>query len=384
MLKAYRFRLYPSKSQVTRLRDTFEMCRQVYNRALKHRMDAWDKREENLSYYDEKKTLPLLKKEHPELKEVHSQVLQDTHQRVNLALQAYWRRCKEVKAGTRSPKEVGKPRLKGLNQYKSITYPQGGWKLQGNTLTLSKIGDVKIKLHRKLQGEVKTVTISRTQTGKWFVSFSCEVEVKPRQRKFKSKRVVGIDLGVNPLVTFSDESDPILPPRFLIQAERRIKKLNNKFRTSGYSDKVRLELARVYEKIANQRLDFAQKLAQKLIYSYSTIIFEDLETKELVHENYLAKRILDATWGKLVNMTQFKAESAGTEVILVDPRNTTQMCSACGKIVYKELKDRVHSCPYCGLVLDRDKNAAINIYNRGIGLYTSDNNKLLIIDAHVF
>ena len=362
MLKAYQYRLYPTKAQVSTLNRTFDLCRKVYNNTLALRRDSWDYDQKPLSYYDTVKELPGWKEICPDLKEVHSQVLQNCHMRVDLAFKAFFQR---VKRG----ENPGYPRFKSFDRYDSITYPQAGYSLdlQNQTVTASKIGKIKAVIHRPVEGTIKTMTIRRSSTGKWYVSFTVERELVTREHV--GDEVTGIDLG---LTTFAMHSngETIKNPRFfktdeiaLAKAQRRMSK---EIKGSPERKARRRVVSRIHERIANRRKNFVHQESRKLVERYKVIAFEDLKIKNMQQDSRLAKSIADASWGMMVRATQNKAEEAGSRVVFVNPKNTTQFCSRCGSYVRKELSDRVHSCPACGLVMDRDQNAAINILRLGL------------------
>ena len=360
MLKVFRYRIYPTKSQRTRMVETLELCRWTYNETLAVRKNAYDQEGKSVSYYETKKLLPQWKEEKPELKEVHSQVLQEVVKRVDLAYQAFFRR---VKAG----EDPGYPRFKGYGRYDSFTYTQSGYSLKSGKLWLSKIGDIKIKLHRPVDGEIKRLNIRKTPTWKWFVSFL--VEVEPDEPLPKIESSVGVDVGLKSFITLSN-GDRVDNPRFFVQEERALAKAQRKLskaqKGSLKRDRALKVVHRVHERIANKREDFIQKLSLSLVKSYDIIVFEDLNINGMVKNHCLAKHIADAAWSKLIASTSYKAEWAGKRVELVNPSNTSQICSGCGQMVLKSLSERVHQCPFCGLTLDRDHNAAINILRLGL------------------
>lgn len=365
-LKAYKFRIYPTKAQETVLKQTLETCRRVYNRTLALRKDAYEQEQRSISLFETSKQLTQWKKEDPlYLKKVHSQVLQNVQVRVDLAFQGFFRRVKI------DPTNAGYPRFKAKGRYDSITYPQPGtaFRLRSCCIELSKVGKVKIQQHRAIEGNPKTCTVSKTATGKWFVSLVCKIEPKSNpEREFKP---VGIDLGVRSLCTLSN-GEVIDHPKFYISDEKKLakaqKKLSAAKKGSKLHKKCKKVVARVHEKIKNKRNDFCNKLSLSLVQTYSLISFEDLKIDEMVQKDdcYIEKHILDAAWNQLVSKTMYKAEEAGTTVVLVNPRNTTKMCSQCGTLVPKERSEKVHSCPVCGLKMDRDHNAAINILRLGL------------------
>jgi putative transposase len=360
LLKVFRYRIYPTKSQGTKMADTLELCRWTYNEMLAVRKNAYDQEGKSVSYYETKKLLPQWKEEKPELKGVHSQVLQEVAKRVDLAYQAFFRR---VKAG----EDPGYPRFKGYGRYDSFTYTQSGFSLKRGKLWLSKIGDIKIKLHRPVDGEIKRLNIRKMPTGKWFVSFLVEVEPDDLLPKIESS--VGVDVGLKSFITLSN-GDRVDNPRFFVQEEKALAKAQRKLskapKGSSGRDEALKVVHRVHERIANKREDFVQKLSTSLVKSYDLIVFEDLNIKSMVKNHCLAKHIADAAWSKLIATTSYKAEWAGKRVELVNPSNTSQTCSGCGQMVLKSLSERVHQCPFCGLTLDRDHNAAINILRLGL------------------
>lgn len=341
------------------MEQTLDTCRWVYNETLALRKNAWEQEQKRITYYESKRQIPIWKQERPELTAVYSQVLQDVSMRVDLAFNAFFRR---VKAG----EDPGYPRFKARERYDSFTYPQFGFKLDGRILHLTKIGDVRIVLHRPVEGKIKTLTVRRSSTGKWYASFSAEYEPASAPQK---EPAIGIDVGLESFATLSD-GNKIKNPRFfrtdekaLAKAQRRLSKAE---KGTPEWRKARKVVARIHERIANRRIDFAHQTSRRLVNRYGVIAFEDLNIKNMQQNRYLAKSIADVAWGMFINITQSKAEEAGSQVILVDPRYTSQQCSRCGMIVKKELCVRVHTCPHCGLVMDRDQNAAINILRLGL------------------
>jgi len=358
-MKAYRYRLFPTKSQVSQMEQTLEICRWVYNETLAMRKNAWEQEQRHISYYESKRQIPLWKKERPELSTVYSQVLQNVTLRVDLAFKAFFRRLK-------SGEKPGYPRFKGKGRYDSFTYPQYGFKLDGDRLHLSKIGDVKVVLHRPIEGTIKTLTIRRSATGKWYACFSVEYDPTPAPQK---ESVVGIDVGLESFATLSN-GEKIENPRFFRTDEKALAKAQRKLskaeKGTPERKKARKIVAHVHERIANRRLNFAHQTSRKVVDRFGTIVFEDLNITNMQKNHHLAKSIADVAWNMFITITESKAEDAGSRVILVNPRNTSQICSRCGMIVAKTLSDRVHSCPHCGLVMDRDQNAAINIMRLGL------------------
>ena len=331
----------------------------MYNETLATRKNAWEQEQKSISHYDTIKMLPRWKQSKPELRSVYSQILQEVCTRVDLAFSAFFHRMK-------AEKKAGYPRFKGYGRYNSFTYPQTGFELLDNGLQLSKIGIVKISLHRPICGNIKTLNIRRDAVGNWYANFSCEIEPEPLP---KLEKAIGIDVGLESFATFSD-GRKVSNPRFFRRDENELAKAQRKLskteRGTPKWAKRRKIIAHIHQRIANRRKDFAHKLSCSLVNEYGVIALEKLNSKNMLQNHRLAKSISDAAWYQLAQYIQYKAEEAGRECVLVDPRNTSKRCSRCGTLVEKSLSVRVHSCPVCGLEIDRDQNAAINILGLGL------------------
>jgi putative transposase len=358
-MKTFKFRLNPTRHQRSLLNNTLELCRWVYNETLATRKNAWELEKKSVSCYDTIKMLPGWKKEKPELSQVYSQVLQEVCKRVDLAFQAFFRRAK-------SGEKPGYPRFRGYGWYDSFTYSQTGFTLCDKGLLLSKIGGIKIVQHRPIEGKIKTLNIRRDVVGNWYACFSCEVEPEPIP---ESKKVVGVDVGLESFATLST-GEKIDNPRFFRRDENELAKAQRKLSKAEKGTperaKRRLAVCHIHQRISNRRKDFAHKFARQLVNEYGIIALEKLNGKGMLQNHCLAKSISDAAWNQFAQYTQYKAENAGRECVLVDPRNTSKKCSRCGTLVEKFLSERVHSCPVCGLQIDRDENAAINILALGL------------------
>ncbi len=375
---AYKFRLYPTKKQIGTLEWTLRRCKELYNAALQERRDAYQLCGVSVSYGMQADQLPALKQLREEYQDIHSQVQQDVLKRLDKAFDAFFRRVKNGQ--TR-----GYPRFKSGDRYDSFTYPQGGYEIIGNRLQLSKIGHVKIKVHRKMQGTIKTCTIKR-EGDQWFAVFSTEYEFDPTMTFHPSEEAVGIDLGVKSFAVLSN-GEEIANPGFYRKAEEQItcahRKIHRRKKGSHRRSRAKKELSRLYRKVRHRRRDFLHKASRKLVSQYGTLVFEDLQIDNMTKapvpkqdeqgryvpngaaaKGGLNKSILDAGWGAFVTMTRNKAEEAGCTVGKVAPHGTSQECSGCGCIVEKDLSVRWHSCPDCGTELDRDHNAAKNILHR--------------------
>jgi len=360
MLKTFRYRIYPTRAQRTRMNAILEECRWVYNQTLAFRRDAWRERKEALSYYSTCKLLPQWKSERPSLLVVYSQVLQDVQRRVDKAFKGFFHRVK-------NGEKPGYPRFKGKGRYRSFTYPQFGFRITNDgALRLAKIGDIKIKLHRPLEGRVKNVTVRRYPTGKWFACFACSVEPEPLP---PNERATGVDVGISSFATLSDGTR-IPNSKFLREEEKALAKAQRRLsrceKGTPEHKKVLKVVQRIHERIRNKRDDFLHKLSHWLVSSFGIICFEKLNVNGMLKNHCLAKAISDCAWAQLVRYTLYKAESAGRVCVLVNPRYTTKMCSRCGCILEISLSERTFNCPHCGLTLDRDHNAAINILRLGL------------------
>ena len=365
MRLTYKYRLFPTSAQRTSLERVLELCRWVYNDTLAARKNAYEQEQKSLGLYDTNKLLTQWKEAKPDLREVHSQVLQNVQERVERAFKAFFRRVKAHPEGTREP---GYPRFKGKGLYDSFTFKQSGFKLVGDRRTLSKIGDVSIKLHRPICATVKTLTIQRDSVGNWYACFSCECEATELEPTYKS---VGIDLGLTTFAYFSN-GDKIERQRWMKPDAADIARLQRKkekfAKGSPEWRRVVHALCHAYERAANRRRNFAHQESRKLVNEYQFIALEKLDIAEMqvAGNKTISRGIADVAWGQFVQFTTYKAENAGRVVALVNPRGTTQMCSGCHEIVPKDLSVRIHDCPHCGLKLNRDHNAALNILARGL------------------
>ena len=356
-----KYRLKPTKAQATQLDSQLEECRQLYNHFLAERQEAWEERQESLSYYAQSTTLPKLKAYCEDLSLVHSQVLQNVAARIDLAFKAFFRRCK---AG----EEPGYPRFRGYGRYDSMTFPQygNGCQLVEGVLKLSKVGAVRIVQHRPLEGLPKTCTIRRKSTGKWYVTIACEVEASPLPATGKA---VGIDVGLLSFATLSTgESTPC--PKFLRTDEKDLKRTQRKLSAApkGTSERAKRRkiVGRVHERIANRRSNFVHQESRRLVNRFDVIAVEDLSVNAMVHNHCLAKSIHDAAWSQFATCLSYKAVWAGRAFVAVNPAYTSQDCSQCGHREKKTLSQRRHQCTCCGLTLDRDHNAALNIKRLGL------------------
>ena len=361
MLKTYKYRLYPTNGQKEKLDWTLEMCRILYNSCLVDRNRHYESTGKGLSRMTQQKILVRDKKNIEYLTNIHSQVLQDVLFRVEKAYKAFFRRIKDKNG------KAGYPRFKNYGRYDSITYTQSGFGIDDTgKLSLSKIGHIKLKLHRNISGIIKTCSIKK-EIDKWYACFS--VEYKPIERPIPDKQI-GIDIGINPFVALSDGKQ-IDNPKYLIKSEERLirkqRRLSCKKKGSNNRKKAITVVAKAHKKVSNQRKDFQHKLSREIVDNYGVIAVEDLQIRNMVKNHNLAKSINDAGWGQFFSFLTYKAEEAGCYVEKVNPRYTSKTCLACGYI-YKDmtLAIRNWTCPVCNTVHDRNINAAGNIINKKI------------------
>jgi len=355
MKKIYKFRLYPSKKQVDTLNNVLDDCRCLYNAQLEYEQFVYFSEKRFANRIELNNLLPDLKIINPSLKQIHSQMLQNVNDRAIKAFNGFFSRVQKGQ-------KVGYPRFKGKNRYNSFTYPQSGFEFTSQSkLKLSKIGEISIKLHRTIKGKIKTLTIMLTPTNKWFACFSVQQDITPVKRS--PNNIVGLDLGLEKFAMLSDGS-VIENPRWLKKSlellKLRSRQLSEKEKGSKNREKTRLKLAKLHEKVANQRLDFLHKLTYQLVNEYDCIVLEDLKPSEM-RNKYLQFSINDASWKKFRQLLTYKAEEAGCKLNFINPRDTSKRCSRCGNLQEMPLSKRVYECFFCGNSIHRDLNSALNI-----------------------
>lgn len=391
--RAFMYRLYPNAAQEKALDWTLDRCRELYNACLQERRDAYRMCGVSVSHYDQQYQLPAVKDVRPEYRKIGSQVLQDVTRRVDKAFAAFFRRVKEGVKG----KKVGYPRFKGNYRYNSFTLSQCGWKLpslDSGRLYITGMGHLKVKWSRPVEGTIKTVTIKR-DADQWYVTFSCEVEM-PDAPPVADNPAVGIDLGLEYFATLST-GEHIENPRHYRKAQaviatrqqaferkkKRVKLKDGTYRYGKNRAKAGIALKKAHRHVANQRRDLHHKVANALVDTYGAVAVEALSIDNMTKRpapipvgdgTYapngaaakagLNKSINDAGWGNFLLILQSKAASAGVVVVRVNPAGTSQVCSGCGAKVPKALDVRWHDCPHCGLSIQRDHNAALNILSR--------------------
>lgn len=357
--KAFQFRLRPTKAQAKLLQAQLDECRWLYNELLSQRKIAYEELDISLSKYQQLMFLPILKEERPSLKIAHSQVLQNIVDRLDKSFQAFFRRCK---AG----EKAGFPRFRGMHRYDSFCYPQSGFALQGKKIFLSKIGWIRVKLHRLIEGEIKTCTIKKTASGQWDITLSCEVRAMPLEPRTEA---VAVDVGIESFAIFSN-GEKIDNPRFFKKGEKALGKVQRKLSKLKKGTKERRKagksVAKIHERIKNQRKDFCHKQSKKIVDQYQYICIEDLNIKNMIEGSRFGKSIADASWNQFRQFLTYKAAEAGRKLGLVNPAYTSQICSQCGHLESKKLTEREHRCSQCGYTAHRDFNAAQNILALGL------------------
>ncbi len=350
----YKFRLIPTEDQKVLLNKHFGSVRFVYNYFLNQRKEEYLNNKKSLNYYDQAKYLTEVKKELTWLKEINSQTLQYSLNCLDIAYQGFFNKRTQF------------PNFKSKRSKNSFTVPQNV-KVKDRKLIIPKFKGIKIIMEREIKGKIGKATISKTPSGKYFVSILVEKEYNPVNKTNKS---VGIDLGLKDFLVLSTGSK-IKNGRFLKHYEHQLKlnqkSLSRKTKGSNRYENQRLKVARIHEKISNSRMDLIHKVSLNLVRNYDQIFLEDLNVKGMVKNHKLSKSISDVSWSKFIEVLTYKANWNDKEVIKVDrffPSSKT--CNSCGWINNSlTLNERTWTCK-CGLEVDRDLNAAKNILNEGL------------------
>lgn len=357
MLKAYKFRLNPTASQISMLEQHIGSCRYVYNWALEQKIKTYEQTGKSLSQFDLNKQLTVLKKEHNWLKEVNSQSLQGMTRNLESAFTRFFR------------EKNGFPKFKSKkNPVQSFPVPQHYVvDFEKCVVRLPKIGEVKTVLHRKFEGDLRVATISKTSTGKYFISILVECNEKvPEKQEFSESTIIGIDVGIKDFAVFST-GEKIENPKCLKNSLQRLKvlqkRVSRKQKGSKNRDKARRRLSVLHDKINNQRNDFQHKLSFKLVSENQAVALETLNVKGMQKNHCLAQSISDAAWSSFVTKLEYKAEWFGKTILRIGQfEPSTKICHVCGfHNSNLTLKDRLWICPDCNTLHDRDVNAAINI-----------------------
>ncbi|MFH2032407.1 MAG: RNA-guided endonuclease TnpB family protein [Bacteroidota bacterium] len=358
MIFGLKYRIYPSEEQKILLEKHFGCSRLIYNLGLECKTMAWNGSKKNLTYFDIANQLKELKSEYDFFNEVNSQSLQMSLRNLDTAFKNFFRGNAKF------------PNFKSRKFKQSFQCPQNIC-VENNKLYLPKFREgIKIVLHRLIKGLIKTTTISRTPTNKYFASFVIETKSVVPEKKIPNK-IIGIDLGIKSFIVTSD-GEKFDNPKYLRTSLDKLKWLQKRFSKkkigSNRRNKFKLRIARVHEKIANQRKDFLHKVSDLITKNFDTICIENLQVANMVKNHKLALSISDCGWGMFEQFLKYKAEWRGCNIVQIgtfEPSSKT--CSTCGYINSQlELKDREWTCPNCNSVLDRDVNASINILNFGL------------------
>lgn len=356
MHRTFRYPLYPTKVQETLLDNWLAKACSLYNAALEQRRDAWKKIRKSVSLFEQGRDLTELRSSFPDFAEVPQRVLRSSLRRVDLAFKGFFRR---VKSGDKP----GYPRFKSKNQFNSFSIGESCNFNASHVELFKKIGAVKFHYYREIKGELKNVIVLR-EGGKWFVLFQCDLGCAPL--KITPKTLVGIDVGLTSLAVLSN-GEIIKNPRYFKAEEKRLARRQQHVSRCKMGSKRRAKaknlIGKSYGRLKDLRENNSRQIAQNLYKKWDAIALEDLDLNNLNQKN-LAKYTTDAAWSRLRNALARKAESAGKHLVLVDPKFTSQTCSACGVVKKKKLSERAHKCP-CGFSTSRDHNAAINIAKLG-------------------
>ncbi len=384
MLSTYQYRIKPSDEQIAMMETWLEMCRWQWNRCLGERLD-WLRRTrcqidrcslhsepigeipERVNYYTQQASLPKLKKEQVEYKQLYAECLQDVLRRLDRA----WKRWLVPDS---TGKRGGRPKFKKQGDYRSFTYPRvncskAGVKLEGNTLKLSKIGEMRIVIHRPIPDgfKLKTCIIVRKADG-WYACISAEDKTVPAIMPVDTVRsATGIDMGLASFLTTA-QGQKIPIRAYFRKLEKHLarqqRKLARQEKGSQNWLKQKNKIARIHLRIKRAREDFFYKTAWWLVRTYDLISVEKLNIKGLARTR-LAKSILDAAWGTFLNIMRAVAVKCGKHFVEVSAYKSSVECSQCGADVPKDLSIRVHSCS-CGLEIDRDENSGRVLLSRGL------------------
>lgn len=361
MRRAFKFRLFTNANQERELGIMLETHRRLYNACLDQRKTAYETEQRSVHYVEQSAWFKTQRAENPYFARLNFSSAQATMRRLDKAFAAFFRRVKAKLV-------PGYPRFKARDRFDSIEFPTygDGIRLNDNRLRVQHVGTMRCKVHRPVQGVVKTATLVR-EADKWFAVLSCdlgEVAVLPNGRPS-----VGVDVGLEVFLTTSN-GDRLANPRYLtheLPALRVAQRTVSRRQRGGHNRRKAVRAVQVlHARVRNLRHEHHHRTALTLVRSHGLIAVERLNITGMLKTPRFARAIADAGWAGFVNILRTKAESAGADVVAVDPAGTSQTCSGCGVIVRKPLWQRTHACPDCGLVLHRDENAARNILARAL------------------
>ena len=359
--KAYKFRIYPDSKRQSEIDQRLILAQKFYNKILEMSIKTYSKGNKSVSMATFNRFVKEMIAENANYLKLYSQTRCEIEYRLKKAYQNFFRRCKENKG------KKGFPRFKSRDRYNSLTYPQdnGSFSIEKNRLRISRIGTMKIELHRAIEGQIKTLTIKR-EAGKYYAVFTTSTEkVIP---EVKNTNPVGIDVGLKTFAVFSDGT-AITKPNFRKDSRKHIARwqriVARRKKGSHRRQMAKERLNREYQTANNQQEDYLHKITTQLVNSgYTSFAMEKLQVQNMVRNHHLAKSISDASWSKFRQLLSYKAESAGMEVIEVNPKDTSRTCSDCGNIQDMPLSQRIFLCNRCGMQKDRDYNASINILRK--------------------
>lgn len=361
MRRAYKYRLFTNANQDRELGIMLESHRRLYNACLEQRKTAYETDKQTVRYGEQSAWYKAQRAENPYFARLNFSSAQATMRRLDKAFAHFFRRIKQ------KSDQPGYPRFKGRDRFESIEFPSygDGIRLNGNRLRVQHVGTIRVKVHRSYEGIVKTTTLKR-EDDKWFVVLSCDLGDIDIPKS--TNPAVGIDVGLESFLTTSD-GEQVTNPRDLKQELpelRRCGRAVSRKKKGGHNRRKAVKrLRRLHVRVKNLRREHHHQTALNLTRRYGLIAVERLAVDNMVKNHHLARAISDAGWSQFRSILQNKAESAGVEIVEVDPRFTSQTCSQCGQIVPKKLSERWHRCD-CGCSLHRDHNAAINILHKAL------------------
>jgi putative transposase len=377
--KAYRYRIYPDNKRQQLLNEQMWLSHTFYNKLLERTIKEYiNDKKSKISRKIFNGYMKDIIQEDKRFLKIYSQTRQDIRDRLIKAYQNFFKRVQRRKKGEKI--KVGFPRFRSIDKYKSFAYPQdnGSFHIEKNMLRISRIGRMKIELHRQIQGTIKTLTIKK-EANQYYAIFTTlqEAEIP----KVENIKPIGIDVGLTTFASFSDGTT-IRKPKFARKNEKRLHHWERikarRQKGSRNREKAKFKIQEIWQDITNQNKDFIEKETTKLINSdYTSFVMEDLEIRNMMKNHKYARSIQEATWGMFRQILSCKAESAGMKVIPVPYQYTTQACSRCHNVKKEEdkmtLNDRIYNCNVCGLVMDRDENASTNILNRATAGHAGSN-----------